>query len=128
MTWMLNSAPTRFFSPAQPALVGARRCGTLAAVPGRQSAKMTTVAACWQTSVKLGIPSSRWNLKPPEVVGPHALSTQSCGNLELERIPALQLVLLLFGHPPHQRFIISAPETFGTEQHHVTTNSTLNSD
>ncbi len=48
--------------------------------------------------------------------------------LELERMPALQFVLLLFSHPPHQGFIISSPETLGTEQHHVTTNSALNSD
>jgi hypothetical protein len=53
---------------------------------------------------------------------------QSCGTFELERIPTLQLVLLLFGHAPHQGFIISSPETLGTEQHHVTTNSALNSD
>jgi len=39
----------------------------------------------------------------------------------------LQLVFLLFGHPPHQGFIISGPETLGTEQHHVTTNAALNS-
>jgi len=43
-------------------------------------------------------------------------------------MPTLQLVLLLFGHSPHQGFIISGPETLGTEQHHVTTNSALNSD
>jgi hypothetical protein len=45
----------------------------------------------------------------------------------LKRIPTLQLVLLLFGHPPHQDFIISSPETLGAEQHHVTTNAALNS-
>jgi len=43
-------------------------------------------------------------------------------------MPTLQLVLLLFGHSPHQDFIISGPETLSTEQHHVTTNSALNSD
>ena len=35
---------------------------------------------------------------------------RSCGNFELERIPTLQLVLLLFGHPPHQSFIIFSPK------------------
>jgi hypothetical protein len=43
-------------------------------------------------------------------------------------MPTLQLILLLFGHSPHQGFIISGPETLGTEQHHVTTNAALNSD
>ena len=48
-------------------------------------------------------------------------------NFALERMPTLQLVLLLFGHSPHQDFIISGPETLGTEQHHVTANGALNS-
>ncbi len=43
-------------------------------------------------------------------------------------MPTLQLVFFLFGHSPHQGFIISGPETLGTEQHHVTTNAALNSD
>lgn len=60
--------------------------------------------------------------------GMSATDARVCNNVELERIPALQLVLLLFGHPPHQGFIISGPETFGTEQHHITTNAALNSD
>ncbi len=46
----------------------------------------------------------------------------------LKRMPTLQLVLLLFGHSPHQGFIIPGPETLGAEQHHVTTNSALYSD
>lgn len=46
----------------------------------------------------------------------------------LKRMPTFQLVLLFFGHSPHQGFIISGPETLGAEQHHVTTNSALNSD
>jgi hypothetical protein len=54
--------------------------------------------------------------------------THGHSNSELQRMPTLQLVLLLFGHTPHQRFITSGPKTLGTEQHHVTTNSALNSD
>lgn len=33
----------------------------------------------------------------------------------LKRMPTFQLVLLLFGHSPHQGFIISGSETLGTE-------------
>lgn len=40
----------------------------------------------------------------------------------------LQFVFFLFGHSPHQGLITPGPETFGAEQHHVTTNAALNSD
>jgi len=43
-------------------------------------------------------------------------------------MPTFQFVLLFFGHSPHQGFIISGPETFGAEQHHVTADAALNSD
>ncbi|HZE03254.1 MAG TPA: hypothetical protein VE155_15990, partial [Pseudonocardiaceae bacterium] len=46
----------------------------------------------------------------------------------LKRMSTFQLGFLLFGHSPHQGFIISGPETLGTEQHHITTNAALNSD
>ena len=45
----------------------------------------------------------------------------------LKGMPTLHLVLFLFGHSSHQGFIISGPETLGTEQHHVATNAALDS-
>ena len=56
------------------------------------------------------------------------LKIEIARKLGLERIPTLQLVLLLLGQPPHQGFIISGPETLGIEQHHVTKNAEPTSD